>query len=159
MDDNRNGELEEISNQFHDFLIYNFKNSNGKNNIFTLPIIYQLLDNETILKEENNTQDNNSVNNDDNEPNENDYIFYRNQLLDKVINEFNKKDINALAIEFPLLKNLNDNPFLFFKKGLPSKPYYKTIAYIIHNWNEINTFPYNFIDHEMPNEIEEYKIM
>ncbi|OUM66867.1 hypothetical protein PIROE2DRAFT_5850 [Piromyces sp. E2] len=151
-----NGEIEEISNHFYDFLIHNYNNQNVNNNIFTLPIIYQLLDNESILKEENDLINNNNNNN---EANGNDYIFYKNQLLDKIINEFNNKNINASNFEFPMLKNLEDNPFLFFEKGLPNKPYYKTIAYIIYSWNKNKEFPYNFIDHNMPNEIEEYKII
>ncbi|ORX43770.1 hypothetical protein BCR36DRAFT_415370 [Piromyces finnis] len=147
-------ELEEISNHFYDFLIYNLKNPNVNNSIFSSSIIYQLLEEEPLLKEENNYE----INSINNKSNENDFIFYRNQLLDSIINEFDNKDVTTETTNYPLLKNLK-NPFLYFKKGLPSKPYYKTISYIVHNWNKLRIFPYNFIDHEMPNEIEEYKII
>ncbi|KAG4095932.1 hypothetical protein H8356DRAFT_1684702 [Neocallimastix lanati (nom. inval.)] len=155
---NSNIDFKEISNFFLEFLIDKSRKP-VVNNTFNLSIISQLLENEPILKENSevslpDTCDNNTK---EDSPNSHELnvIYYRNQLLDILENEFSSINETVLSSNFPLLQKF-ENPLSFFQKGLPSKPYYKVISYIISQWSKLRKFPYTFIDHNMPNEIEEY---
>ncbi|ORX87503.1 hypothetical protein BCR32DRAFT_289324 [Anaeromyces robustus] len=142
--------INEISNYFLEFLIHKSKTTIRNSNI-ELSLIYQLLDNEVKLK------DIDELNNDTSklDTHENEIKFYKKQLIDIIENEFNSENKDKKETDFPLLKNFKDR-FIYFKKGLPTKPYYKTIAYVICIWSNSQKFPYTFIDNDMPNEIKEY---
>jgi len=151
---NNNISFNEISNAFFDFLEYKHNNIND-NDIFQPSLIYQLLDEEPLLNK--NTNITAQINVTHTEPENKNITNYNNHLIEIMEQEFKNINNSSSNQNFPLLINF-ENPFQFFEKGLPNKPYYKTISYVIYNWNKIHHFPYTFVDHDMPNEIEEYTL-